>query len=254
LYIGPQLRAWKSQRANLSDRGVGHAVGPPAYFRDEEFLAILRRYLLDLLKPMVDQLSSDELFIEKTPSHGLYIPEIKQFLPDTRFIHILRDPRDVVASLLGASRTWGASWAPDRPSVAAAMWVQHIQAIHEASKRLSSNDFHELTYEKLWQSSKETLKELARFLNLIWSDDDIKKAIEINQAEAMKFGGTSIPVYGEVAVRMGAVAKLPQGFIRKARPNVWQSDLSLRDKFQVWRVVHRTMEKAGYSWRLREWL
>ena len=75
--------------------GIGHAAGPPAYFREEEFLAILKKYLLGLLKPVIDQLQPDELFLEKTPSHALFIPEIKELLPECRFIHLLRDPRDV---------------------------------------------------------------------------------------------------------------------------------------------------------------
>lgn len=55
---------------------------------------------------------SDEYFIEKTPNHCQFIPEIVQMLPNCRIIHIIRDPRDVVSSMLAASKTSiGADWA-----------------------------------------------------------------------------------------------------------------------------------------------
>src|SRR5258706_11312382 len=72
MYVGPQLRTWKGQFKNLSASGVGHLVGPPAYFREAEFISIVRNYLLELLTPMVKSLQPGELFVEKTPSHALF--------------------------------------------------------------------------------------------------------------------------------------------------------------------------------------
>ncbi|NOY22416.1 MAG: sulfotransferase, partial [Acidobacteria bacterium] len=36
---------------------------------------------------------------DKTPCYLLYVPEIKEILPDARFIHIVRDPRDRAMSV-----------------------------------------------------------------------------------------------------------------------------------------------------------
>lgn len=254
LYVGPQLRAWKSQNTYHFSDGNGHAAGPPAYFREEEFRVLLKSYLLSLLKPIIDQLKPDELFLEKTPSHALFIPEIKELLPDTRFIHLVRDPRDVTASLVVASRTWGATWAPARAGIAAAMWVQHIRAVRASARNLSAQEFYELSYEKLWKLPLHTLRDLAEFVGVPWNDDDINLAIEANRADLMESGGTPIHVYGEVAARSGTVAKLPKGFVGKARPNSWKSDLSMREKFKVWRVTRTTMTEAGYNWDLTDWL
>ena len=74
LYVGPQLRSWNDQKTRHLDGRLGHAAGPQAYFREEEFRAILKNYLAALLKPIVDGLEPEELFLEKTPSHALYIP------------------------------------------------------------------------------------------------------------------------------------------------------------------------------------
>jgi LPS sulfotransferase NodH len=253
LYVGPPLRAWNDQKTRHFNNGRGHAAGPQAYFREEEFLAILKSYAAALLKPIAGRLQSDEWFLEKTPSHALFIPEIKQLLPDSRFIHLIRDCRDVVASLMTASRSWGASWAPSSAKLAAAMWVQHVEAVKTGAKNLSTRDFREIRYEELWSSPLETLKGLAEWLGIVWSEDAIKLAIENNKAEVMETGGTPIPVYGEVRARTGQVAKLPPGFIGKARPEVWKSDLSMYEKYGVWRDARKIMNEAGYSWRLGDW-
>lgn len=254
LYIGPQLRAWKNQDSYYSDSGNGHAAGPPAYFREEEFRAILKGYLWRLLEPMVDRLQPGQLFLEKTPSHALFIPEIKELLPRARFLHLIRDPRDVVVSLLAASRTWARTWAPNRASIAAAMWVQHVQAVRNSAVHLREHEFREIHYEALCECPVDTLRGVARFLGISWSDEEIKLAIEANRADVMESGGTAIPVYGEVALRSGKVAQLPRGFVRKAKPHGWKSELSLRDKLKIWQVVRKTLGHAGYRWDLRDWL
>jgi hypothetical protein len=119
---------------------------------------------------------------------------------------------------------------------------------------LLGNEFFELSYERLWNFPLEALQDLARFFSVPWNSDDINLAIEANRADVMESGGTPIPVYGEVAERSGTVAKLPRGFVRKAKPNGWKSELSMRQKFKVWRVTRKTMAKAGYEWSPTDWL
>ncbi|HXH85516.1 MAG TPA: hypothetical protein VNI35_01745, partial [Nitrospira sp.] len=60
--------------------------------------------------------------------------------------------------------------------------------------------------------------------------------------------GTPIPVYGEVAKRSGPVVLEPKRFIRKAQPGAWKNDLSLSEKFRVWRVAHELMDELDYHW------
>src|SRR5579859_4394270 len=140
-YIGPQLRAWE-QELNPEASGRG-GVGLGCYFQDADFRRLLKGYLVQLLEPMVGRLAPGELFLEKTPGHVLFIPEIHALLPRARFIHVLRDARDTVASLLGASRSWGRAWAPRQARQAAWTWVNHVQAARQAQRALSPDLFFE---------------------------------------------------------------------------------------------------------------
>lgn len=58
----------------------------------------------------------------KTPDYVLYLPQLRALFPDMRFIHCVRDGRDVAASVM--SRPWG----PRSVAEAAAWWTQRVGA------------------------------------------------------------------------------------------------------------------------------
>jgi hypothetical protein len=198
---------------------------------------------------MVGDLKPGELFVEKTPSHVLYASEIHQLLPEARFIHVLRDARDTVASLLGASRGWGRAWAPRRAADAARTWVSHVNAAVEARHHLPKDLFTEVSYEALQSDGQRVLRDLVEWLGLNWPDDEVQMALEKNSPEAARAGrGTPIPLGGEVGKRDSTVRE-PPGFIRRARAGGWRQDLTPMQKLAVWRVAGSTMAEAGYPWR-----
>lgn len=82
-YVAPQLRAWRREFALERDpttaTGRG-GVGLSCYFEEHEFLAILRNYMWQLLRPLTGSLKPGELFVDKTPLNALYLPEISERL------------------------------------------------------------------------------------------------------------------------------------------------------------------------------
>jgi hypothetical protein len=244
MYLGPLLRTWQNElRVDTSGRG---SVGLACYLTDAEFQHALKTYLVRLLEPMIGSLQPCEVFLEKTPSHVMFVPEIHTLLPEARFIHVLRDARDTVASLLSASRSWGRSWAPRRAAHAARTWVAHVEAGRQARRQLPATQFLEVRYEALHAHGQRSLREMTEWLGLAWADVDLRAALERNSPDAARAGrGTPIPLHGEFA---GGVVKEPEGFIRQARAGAWRRDLSLADKVAVWRVARSSMARAGYPW------
>jgi hypothetical protein len=246
-YIGPQLRTWQHELdPHASGRG---GVGLGCYFQETEFRRVLKSYLLQLLEPMVGSLQAGELFLEKTPGHVLFVPEIRAFLPEARFIHVLRDARDTVASLLGASRSWGRAWAPRQARQAAATWVSHVQAARQAQQTLPARQYFEVRYEALHTDGPRVLRNLVDWLELSWTDAEITAAFERNNPSAARAGrGTPIPLGGEFVSTVGPVVKEPEGFVRQARAGSWRDDLTMLDKLAVWHVARTTMAEFGYAW------
>ena len=74
------------------------ASGKPARAAPLTPAACVRRYV-DLLDGCASR-SGATLWVEKTPSHLIYIEEIARNIPDARFIHVLRNGADVMASIM----------------------------------------------------------------------------------------------------------------------------------------------------------
>jgi hypothetical protein len=51
-----------------------------------------------------------QYLVEKTPNHASVLPLIDEVFPDARFIHVIRDGRDVAISVDAAASTWAPLW------------------------------------------------------------------------------------------------------------------------------------------------
>jgi hypothetical protein len=249
-YIGPQLRNWRVETRTLSTGRGGS--GMRAYLREGEFISILREEMLKLVQPMIGTLPEDHLFLDKTPNHAFWINEIIEMLPRARIINMLRDGRDVVSSLLAASKSWW-SWAPSNAYTASRVWARNVEAARKAIKKLTPEQFIEVRYEELLDHPQLVLQNISRFLGLEWDKDELLEAIHRNDAKVSKGNETVIPIKGEFATISGAQVKQPQGFIRRAKAGSWKQDLTPVEKMLTWIGASRTMAKVGYPW-IMPWL
>jgi hypothetical protein len=244
-YVGHLLRQWAIDSRSSKNKGIG-SVGMICYLTNEEFFTIQKNYLAAMMSPMVKGLSPGQFFLEKTPSHALFIPEIMQVLPQARIIHIIRDPRDVIASLLAASRGWGHRWAPRHAKKAANLWCRYVAQTRNAKSLVPAENYLEVSYEKLCANPKAELRSLATFLKFEWSDEEIAAAITANTADVLRENkGTQIPLHGEAGKQISHLQNL-DGFVRKARPGTWREDLTLLERWQVWRVLRKSADAQPF--------
>jgi Sulfotransferase family len=242
-YVGPSLRAFRADRQRSRRKGL------QCYTSEDEFVELQRSFVLRMLRPALANLQDGELFLEKTPRHALYIPEILSCFPAARFIHLIRDPRDTTASLLAASRSWGVDWAPTTAASAGRMWLKYVSAARAASREVSPKMFLQVTYEDLHADTKAELAKCAYFLGLPWDSAGISDAIEKNRPAQLRSGGGTPFLHGasDSSVTLSEPSE-PVGFIRKAQPGSWREDLTTAEKLQLWRVVRRDLLAFGYSW------
>src|SRR6185503_15592945 len=90
---------------------------------------------------------------DKTPVYCKHIDAIRRVLPESRFIHIIRDGRDVALSL---RQIWF-SPGPDIETQAK-YWSDCVRAARSAG--LGRNDYFEIRYEELVLNPKATLKKV----------------------------------------------------------------------------------------------
>lgn len=110
----------------LNLRGINYSLSPAAEFnwrfRREELLYawsakvkatlesgqplhVAIRHWADYLHRLQMTRDGSTRIIHKTPALAAYLPELWRLWPSGRFLHIIRDPRDVVASYL--AQEWG---------------------------------------------------------------------------------------------------------------------------------------------------
>lgn len=99
-------------------------------------------------------------YADKTPQHVLHVDLLVDAFTEARFVHLVRDGRDVVPSLLEMPVF------PSRFPAAALYWRTRVLAGRRAGERLGPQRYHELRYEDLVAEPEAELRRLCRFLGL----------------------------------------------------------------------------------------
>jgi hypothetical protein len=111
------------------------------------------------------------LVADKTPDYIRSIALLHKLWPNARFVHLIRDGRDVCLSMLEWPKVHPkpgdfVTWEED-PVLTAAWWWQHnVQLGREAGKSLGAQLYYELRYESLVMCPREQCQALLDFLNL----------------------------------------------------------------------------------------
>jgi Sulfotransferase family len=97
---------------------------------------------------------------DKTPIYVTSIPLIAQLFPTARFIHLIRDGRDVALSYLSIPS------GPDNVWQAARRWRRDVNAGRRAGRALESGRYLEVRYEDLVARPARQLRIICAFLDL----------------------------------------------------------------------------------------
>jgi hypothetical protein len=97
---------------------------------------------------------------DKTPVYLKSMLAIQKALPEARFIHIIRDGRDVAVSVLGLL------FGPDSVDEAARRWKRKVLRAREHASRL--RHYREVRYEDLVAAPEPTLRSVCEYLELPW--------------------------------------------------------------------------------------
>jgi hypothetical protein len=175
-------------------RALGIAA-KPARIRFEQFLheiaheemqiylpkqaLFMHQYTQAFLK-VLDRLTEEQgksLWIEKTPDHLFYIDNIEKLVSRAKFIHIIRNGADVVASLYEVtqkySEIWHEPWDIDR---CINKWIDAVKTsydhIHKPNHILVS-------YEQLIDSPEVILEKICNFLGILFEDKMLQQRTKV---------------------------------------------------------------------------
>jgi hypothetical protein len=112
---------------------------------------------------------------DKTPSYVRRIPTLHALWPEAKFVHIIRDGRDVSLSAINWRKAYHAlgrfsTWGEDQVTTAALWWEWHVHLGREDGGSLPPKLYHEVRYEALVSVTEETCAALCDFLGLPYDD------------------------------------------------------------------------------------
>lgn len=141
------LETHRVRRLGLEVDGLRAALLAEGDSYDRLFLALLQFYAASQGKRRCG---------EKTPQHAHQVEILCRAFPSCRVVHLVRDPRDVVASL--NRMPWGARCT----AANARTWLGCVQAAERESSR---ENFLRVHYERLVDQPERELRRICRFID-----------------------------------------------------------------------------------------
>ncbi|HEV3304912.1 MAG TPA: sulfotransferase [Candidatus Sulfotelmatobacter sp.] len=102
---------------------------------------------------------------ENSPEGMLYLPLIKQLIPDALVIHIIRDGRDVATSLGKLRYVRAFPWESRHSLIGCGLYWEWIVQQGRSFGRSAGADYLEIHFEDLLSHPQETLTKVSRFID-----------------------------------------------------------------------------------------
>ncbi len=103
------------------------------------------------------QFSRASLWGDKSPINAFHLPRILATFPEARYLHLLRDGRDAISSMVARGRD--IRRATDR-------WVASVEQVLDLQSELAPSQFLEVRYEHLVSEPQKALGRICGFLDV----------------------------------------------------------------------------------------
>ena len=212
---------------------------------------LLHRYCeLDRIDPETTTRAFFELYAEregkprwgdKTPNYVKRMKQIQRWIPEARFIHMVRDGRDAALS-----RFKRVLREPPPMETVAERWVKKIEDARADGAEL---EYIEVQYEELVRDTETQLRRVAEFIELPW-DDSMLRYYE-HAEERLSEMHRDLPGEGDKPLRPAdhrkeahVLTSKPPDPSRLAR---WKEDMSAEDNAAFERVAEPMLRELGYD-------
>lgn len=236
-YMRPMMRAWEREEALPPGR---RRVGLSSVLDREKFRAACLAFTDAVFEPIIAKRPEATLIVEKSPGHSLVADQILEILPDAAFLHVIRDPREVVCSLRAAGRSWGKNWAPNNVTDAARMWSERVEA--GLSVAGLTRRYSEVRYEELSRDAAGVLGRVCDFLRLPVDADFCRDAADACRIDRLRKPGDEAGL--ESPWQIGGE---PEGFFRQGRTEGWREELTKSEVRRIEHIVSPLMANLGYE-------
>ncbi len=181
---------------------------------------------------------------DKTPAYMLAMRRIGRTLPEARFIHLIRDGRDVALS-----QTARAINEQPPPPEQAARWVKRIRNSREQAAALAGERYLETRYEDLVRDPEPTLRRICEFTELDWDPGMLRyheraaERLEEMAGELRAEGGHAKQAAGYRIENHRPTTKPPD----PSKLEAWRREMEADDLIAYERVAAELLSELGYE-------
>jgi len=209
------VKEWKGNPPDPAQFARSLPDRTPASFLDSLYTAYARQY-------------AAQRWGDKTPIYASYIDLIHDIFPSAQFLHIIRDGRDAVLSMLD-------KYEHDEFHVdiffAARNWVRRIRSAQRAGSRIGPTLYYELHYENLIADPEGELRAVCDFLG---------EAYEPGMIEYHRTARERIPANSHFFSNV-------RNPLNRQRVERWQQEMSVADQRLVQRVAGKLLAELSYA-------
>lgn len=154
-----RIRGWKLDSGIVDTEGVIQPFFIPRVMDRSEILRECRLFLNNLYAHPMARAGASR-WCDDTPSNWMYFDFLHELYPGMKFIHMIRDPRDVVGSYLKQV------WAPSDPKVIVAMLQAQFSDYEDVKRQVPPDRVMEIRIEDIAADKDRILQELSVFLGV----------------------------------------------------------------------------------------
>jgi hypothetical protein len=223
---------WDRAEIARGERFTGHPVGLSQLVGREEILREVRELTGGWLAARLEP--HHRFLVEKTPRHLIAMPLIAEVFPGARFVHVLRDGRDVIVSKRAVAPGWARPGRPSRRSTyrEARSWRSDLERVRADSREVADR-LTEVRFESLTADPRGAARRLFEFCRIPCDEatlDEVVRATQLDRSSADE-----------------------GGFRRAGRVGDWAGRFSLLDALLFELAAGGALVSSGYESRRLVW-
>ena len=230
-YTAPWINSWKKALARHTETSMHQ--GLPHIWTEDEFYGFLREFLSKAYSQLMDSKPEASHILDKSCGYSFHVEDILRLLPNARFIHMIRDGRDVAASMMAAQKTIGA-WG-STVERAARLWKEHVTAARKTEHY--GGQYTEVRYEDLILGGPQTLRRVFEFCDLGGSGEEVAAIYKAHEFKKMK------KKKQEADERFNR----PDDHYRKGVAGSWQTDVNPKQRHAFDEIAGDLVRELGYA-------
>ena len=161
--VGHQVGSARGDRAVLSAMGIGRDEFFAQFGRSINRLILSHRQDLERKRKMPRSADPQTRWVDGTPEYSIHIFGLRKLFPEARFVHILRDVREVVRSMLNFHRVAGTQLVGSEEE-AYKYWLRMVRACVRAEQAYGREVLYRLPYSDLIERPEAAMRALLDFL------------------------------------------------------------------------------------------